>query len=168
MLTKEDFSSSEWNVLRDTQYLVGLGTLMAAASGLGTIRETIALTRGIIGNQSSNQPFIRDLSSTAEMEAAQTSVKQRFGGPDSSPTKEKVQQIALDKLREAISYLNAKASPDESQAYRKLIYGVAEQVANAASEGGFLGFGGTRVSAGEEIFLDQLRGELQLEKVKKA
>src|SRR5262245_24755097 len=74
MLNKEDFSSADWNVLRDTQYLVGLGTLMAAASGLGTIKETIAVARGIIGNQSSTHSFIRDLSSTVEMEAAQTSV----------------------------------------------------------------------------------------------
>jgi len=168
MLTKEDFTSADWNVLRDTQYLVGLGTLMAAASGLGTIRETIAIARGIIGNQSSTQPFIRDLSSQAEMEAAQSSVKQRFGGPDSTPTKENVQRIALEKVRASMSILKAKASPEESDAYRKLIYGVAEQVANAASEGGFLGFGGTRVSAGEETFLGELRETLQLEKVKKA
>jgi hypothetical protein len=67
-----------------------------------------------------------------------------------------------------MSILKAKASPEESDAYRKLIYGVAEQVANAASEGGFLGFGGTRVSAGEESFLAELRETLQLEKVKRA
>jgi hypothetical protein len=53
-------------------------------------------------------------------------------------------------------------------AYRKLIYGVAEKVANAASEGGFLGFGGTRVSSGEQGFLEELRNTLQLEQVKKA
>src|SRR5262249_21653396 len=159
----QDFSSTDWNVLRDTQYLVGLGTLMASASGLGTIKETIAIARGIIENQSSNYAFIRDLCSTPEMEAAQTSIKQRFAGPEATPTTDNVQRIAMDKIRNAVQILNSKASPEESQAYRKMIYGIAERVANAASEGGFLGFGGTRVSAGEESFLEQLRSELQLE-----
>ena len=36
------------------------------------------------------------------------------------------------------------------------------------TEGGFLGFGGKRVSAGEQRFLDQLRDTLHLERVSKA
>jgi hypothetical protein len=38
MLTKNDFSASDWNTLRDTPYLVGLATLLAEPSGLGTIK----------------------------------------------------------------------------------------------------------------------------------
>ena len=39
---------------------------------------------------------------------------------------------------------------------------VAEKAANASKEGGFLGFGGERVSAGEQAFLDQLKSVLQV------
>jgi hypothetical protein len=95
-------------------------------------------------------------------------MKQRLGGPEAKPTKESLKSSALEQVRSSISILNGKASQEESDAYRKMIYGVAERVANAASEGGFLGFGGTRVSSGEQGFLDELRGTLQLERVKKA
>ena len=167
MLTKNDFSVSDWNTLRDCQYLVGLATLMAGASGLGTIKESIAIAQSVMENQSSNVPFIRDLSSKTEMQSAQNSLNQRLSGPD-APKKENLQHAALDQVRASMSILNGKAVPEEFDAYRKVIYGVAEKVANAASEGGFLGFGGTRVSAGEQSFLDELRNTLQLERVKKA
>lgn len=168
MLTKNDFSPSDWNTLRDCQYLVGLATLMAGSSGFGTIKESIAIAQSVMENQSSNIPFIRDLTSKTEMQAAQNSMKQRLGGPEAKPTKESLKSSALEQVRSSISILNGKASQEESDAYRKMIYGVAERVANAASEGGFLGFGGTRVSSGEQGFLDELRGTLQLERVKKA
>ena len=41
-----------------------------------------------------------------------------------------------------------------------MIAKVAEETANAAKEGGFLGFGGERVSAGEQAFVDQVKAAL--------
>jgi hypothetical protein len=168
MLTKNDFTVADWNTLRDTQYLVGLATLVAESSGLGTIKESIALAQGIVGNQASEYPFIRDMTSKTEMEAAQVSLRQRFGGAEAKPSKDALQQTALEQVRASLSILSGKASKAESDAYSKLLYGLAETVANAATEGGFLGFGGKRVSAGEQSFLDKLRETLHLERVSKA
>jgi hypothetical protein len=168
MLSKNDFSPSDWNILRDCQYLVGLATLMAGASGFGTIKESIAIAQSVMENQSSNVPFIRDLTSKTEMQAAQNSLQQRLGGPNAKPTPQSLQSSALEQVRASMSILNRDASQEESDAYRKMIYGAAERVANAASEGSFLGFGGTRVSSGEQTFLDELRSALQLERVNKA
>ena len=168
MLTKNDFPAADWNTLRDTQHLVGLATLMAESSGLGTIKESIALARGIMENQSSEFPFIRDLTGKTEMEAAQGSLRQRLGGPEAKPTKEGLQQLALEQVRASMTILSGKASQGGWDAYSKLLYGLADTVANAAKEGGFLGVGGTRVSPGEQRFLDQLRDTLHLERVSKA
>jgi hypothetical protein len=41
-----------------------------------------------------------------------------------------------------------------------MLGGIAERIANASKEGGFLGFGGERVSEGERQFLDRLKGLL--------
>lgn len=168
MLTKNDFSATEWNTLRNAQYLVGLSTLMADSSGLGTIKESMAIAQSIMQSQASSIPFIRDLTSKVEMEAAQGGLKQRLGGAEARPTKDSLQSLTLEECRSAMSILNGKASAEELDAYKKLLYGIGEKVANAATEGGFLGFGGTRVSSGEQNFLDQLRSTLQLERVKKA
>lgn len=168
MLTKNDFSASDWSTLRDTPYLVGLATLLAEPSGLGTIKESIAVTMGIWQNQSSEIPLIRDLTNKAEMEAAQDSLKSRFTGTRGQLSKEVTRDLALEHARSSIAVLTGKAGSEEIDAYRKLLYGVAEMVANAAREGGFLGFGGKAVSAAEQRFLDDLQNTIQYEKARKA
>jgi hypothetical protein len=64
--------------------------------------------------------------------------------------------------------LSGKADAEEIDAYRKLLYGLAERVANASREGGFLGFGGKAVSAAEQSYLDDLQNTIQFERAKKA
>ena len=113
MLTKNDFSASDWKTLRDAQYLAGLATLMADSSGFGTIKESMALAQSIMENQASNFPFIRDLTSKAEMTAAQSGLKQRLEDPEARPTKEGVRRLTLDEVEEACSILKGKASAEE-------------------------------------------------------
>ena len=168
MLTKNNFTDSEWATLRDAPSLVGFAMLMAGSSGLGTVKESIALAQEVMRNQKSEFPFIRDLSSRAEMQAAQGSMREMFGGSEGSPTGENMRRIALDRARQALSMLGGKASAEETDAYRRMLYGIAEKVANAAREGGFLGFGGTLVSEGEQTFLNELREALQLEQAGRA
>src|SRR5215475_9884672 len=155
MLTKNDFSASDWSTLRDTPYLVGLATMLAEPSGLGTIKESIAIAMGIAENQASDIPLIRDLTSRPEMDAAQAALRGRFTGPQGGAFKDAVQELALSQARSSIELLNDKASADELSAWRKLLYGLADKVANASREGGVLGFGGKPVSDSEQRFLDQ-------------
>jgi len=168
MLTKNDFAASDWNTLRDTPYLVGLATLLAEPSGLGTIKESIAITMGIWENQASEIPLIRDLTSRAEMQAAQDSLKSRLTGSKGEPSKNVMRDLALEHARSSIALLSGKADSQEIDAYRKLLYGVAEKVANASREGGILGFGGKAVSAAEQSFLDDLQNTVQFERARKA
>ena len=168
MLTKNDFAASDWSTLRDTPYLVGLATLLAEPSGLGTIRESIAITMSIWKNQASEIPLIRDLTGRGEMQAAQDSLKARFAGPPGDLSKKLTRDLALEHARSSIAMLSGKAAPEEIDAYRKLLYGLAENVAHASREGGVLGFGGKAVSAAEQSFLDDLQNTIQFEKAKKA
>jgi hypothetical protein len=55
--------------------------------------------------------------------------------------------------------LKAKA-PAEVGAYRGWILGIADKVANAAEEGGFLGFGGVRVSEEEQKMIAAITSAL--------
>ncbi len=169
MLTKNDFAASDWNTLRETPYLVGLATMLAEPSGLGTIKETVAMTVGIVKEQASEIPLIRDLTSRPELQAAQDSIKGRLGELKPSSAKDTVRDLALEHARSSIELLSDKAAgAPEIDAYKKLLYGLAETVANASREGGFLGFGGKAVSAAEQSFLDELQNTIQLEKTRKA
>jgi hypothetical protein len=168
MLTKNDFDPADWKTLRDTQFLVGFGMVLAGASGLGTVKELIALSQGIMENQSSSTPLIRDLTSRESMQDGQASLKASLGGAESKPTPEKVRQLALEQVRTSMTLLGAKATPAEKDAYGRMVYGLAEKVAKAAKEGGFLGVGGTLVSENERAFLNELADTLQLTSVGKA
>ena len=176
MLTKNDFAASDWGTLRDTPYLVGLATLLAEPSGLGTIKESFAITMGLVKNQKSEIPLIRDLTSRPEMEAAQESLRNRFSerqsvlaGSPGGLSKDVMRDLALEHAGSSMTLLSGKnASPEEIDAYRKMLYGLAEMVANASREGGFLGFGGKAVSPAEQRFLDDLQNTIQFEKAKKA
>jgi hypothetical protein len=73
---------------------------------------------------------------------------------------EHLKAAVLGKVREALDLLGRKATPEEVAAYKTMLVTVAEHTANAAKEGGFLGFGGEWVSAGEQAFLDQMKSVL--------
>jgi hypothetical protein len=162
MLTKNDFSPVEWNSLREVPQLVGLATLVAGASGLGTVKESVAMAQGIIEGQSSNVALVRDLTNRVEMQEVQNSLGKSLGTPEAQLSKERMKSIALEHVTAAMSLLEAKASAEEISAVRQWLYAIAEKVANAAKEGGFLGFGGTRVSEDEQAFLTELKSALHL------
>jgi hypothetical protein len=66
-------------------------------------------------------------------------------------------QQVLEELRGVNELVTAKATPEEAEAFRRWLVAAAQVAADAGKEGGFLGFGAERVSAGEQRMLDQVR-----------
>jgi hypothetical protein len=64
----------------------------------------------------------------------------------------------LERVRSAVALVASKASPAEVEAYKAMLVSVAEQAADASKEGGFLGFGGVRVSDKEKTFIAEVKG----------
>ena len=73
---------------------------------------------------------------------------------------EKLTAQTLEDAREAAQLLNSKVDPAQAAQYREWAMGVADKVAMASTEGGFLGFGGTRLSDDEKKVIAELRGAL--------
>ena len=65
----------------------------------------------------------------------------------------------MDALRALSALLDAKA-PADAAAYKTWLCHVANAVAEAAPEGGFLGFGGTQVSEAEKTSVAQIASAL--------
>ena len=162
MLTKNDFSPEDWNSLRDLPHLVGFATLFAGSSGLGTVKESLAIAQGILEGQSSNVPLIRDLANRAEIESAQAAIRETLGDANTKIPQDRMKSLVLERVGTGLSVLGVKGTLEEVAAFRQWLYGIAEKVAKAAKEGGFLGFGGTQVSEEELAFLSDLRTALQL------
>jgi hypothetical protein len=66
----------------------------------------------------------------------------------------------VDEISRAGEIVSAKASPEEAEAFRAWIMECAQRAADAAKEGGFMGFHAERVSQGEKDMLAQLRSAL--------
>jgi hypothetical protein len=64
--------------------------------------------------------------------------------------------VATEQLRAAMGVLEAKATPEEIDAYKRFVMTVAQAVASAHKEGGFLGIGGKQVSDAENQALDEI------------
>jgi hypothetical protein len=70
---------------------------------------------------------------------------------------ENFKKTVLERVKSAADLAARKASADEADAYRKMLVDVAEKAAGASKEGGFLGFGGVRVSDKENAFISEVK-----------
>ncbi len=73
---------------------------------------------------------------------------------------EKLTAQTLEDAREAAQLLDSKLDPTTASQYRSWAMSVAEKVAMASTEGGFLGFGGTRLSDDEKNVIAQIKSAL--------
>ncbi len=74
---------------------------------------------------------------------------------------ERLTAQTLQDAREVAQLLDGKVDPAQAAQYRQWALSVAEKVAMASTEGGFLGFGGTRLSEAEQTLIEQIRTALR-------
>jgi hypothetical protein len=67
----------------------------------------------------------------------------------------KTKDALIEVIKAAVGAIQSK-SPAEAESYKAWLTSVAARVAQASKEGGFLGIGGTQVSAEEQDALKQL------------
>ena len=69
----------------------------------------------------------------------------------------------LEELRTVQAIVAARATPEETAAFGRWLVATAQAAADAAKDGGFMGFGAKQVSEGEQAMLDQVRDALTRE-----
>lgn len=152
MTTKANFTPDEWKILLQSPLIVGIAVSAADPSGLiGMLKESMASARALV--QANSDPnadelvkaVAGDFETSEGRGFAQEGVKAMLAGAKPADIKAK----AVGALR-AVSVLLANKAPADAIAYRTWLAGIAKAVAEAAPEGGFLGFGGTRVSDAEK------------------
>ena len=160
MTNKELFTTDEWAALRDAPHMIAMATGVAGSSGLfGSIGEMFTSVKVIMEAADSPNPLIKLFGSQEEIKAAQESLKTFAHAADPQHMKEELQSTAIARAQAALAALNAKA-PGDVNDYKTWIRSVAQRVAESSKEGGFLGFGGERVSEKEREFLARLDGAL--------
>ena len=158
MADKSSFTVEEWTELRDTPHLVAAAVMLAGRNGLiGGLQEALAAGKEIYQISESGQPLFQALASPEESKAAQARVREMISIREASHAPSKLRDAALRGVAEAIRILESHGLGSEAAAYRRWCEDIAEAVAQAAREGGFLGFGGEQVSEDERKLLADLR-----------
>ena len=135
--------------------MASLLVVAASPSGpVGLIQESTAAGKIIMETAGTAQtPLLKALSE----DVMQTMSMPR---PPAGATAEKVQDAAAEITISAL--LSTKATPEEASEVKEWLAKIAQATAEAAKEGGFLGFGGTSVSDKEEAALTTLHAALGL------
>lgn len=149
MTAKAEFNAEEWDQVVDGPAIAGL--IVVAAQRGGTIRESLHMGRVYADarKEHAESDLLGEIVSTPPSIDAK-----RYGTPEA------LRNTGLSQIRDAVALLEAKATPDELDAYRKFTLTVAQAAAEADKSGGFLGVGGERVSDSESAALDQIADAL--------
>jgi hypothetical protein len=71
-------------------------------------------------------------------------------------------QLAIERCRAVTALIAGRASDTDALGYRTWLFTLAQRVAEAAKEGGFLGIGGDAVDAREQALLNEMKRALDL------
>jgi hypothetical protein len=155
MTSKADFTDEEWVRLKRAPFVAGMAISLADPGGpIEAVKETAATlktVRGAEGGGSGELPAA--IAREVVAEAGQR--KNPMGGFKPTSGANAGVEI-LDELGAVNRILSEKASPEDAAAVRAWLLAAAQEAANAAKEGGFMGFHAERVSEGEQRMLDQL------------
>jgi hypothetical protein len=155
MTSKQAFTDEEWTRIRRAPLVAGVAISLADPGGpIEVAKETMATLRS-----ATLPPSQEELLAAVALDIqALTQHKQNPLG-DFKP---RGGQEVLEELKGVDRLVTAKATPEEVEAFRRWLLAAAQAAADAGKEGGFLGFGGEQVSAGEQRMLDQVRAALEM------
>jgi hypothetical protein len=155
MTSKKDFTDEEWTRIRRAPLVAGVAISLADPGGpIEVAKETMASLRAV-----TLPPSQEELLASVALEVQALAQQRQNPLGDFKPTNG---QVVLDELRAVNEIVTAKASPQEAEAFRRWLVAAAQAAADAAKEGGFMGFGAEQVSAGEQQMLDRVRAALRM------
>jgi hypothetical protein len=150
MTRRADFNAEEWTTVVDGPIYAALRVI--AASHGGRLRESLALSRTYQDARAHH----------GESEFLDELVKSppQINPDELRHAQSNIGEVADRQLGEATAIVGAKATPAETDSYKKFVMTVAQAVASAHKEGGFLGIGGKQVTDAENQALDEISSAL--------
>lgn len=154
MTAKTDFTDEEWTRVRRAPLVAGMAISLADPGGpIELAKETSASLK-----TATNPPSREQLLAEVALDIESMAQQRQNPMSDFKPTQgsDPRQQI-LEELRAVSAIVSSKATAEEAAAFNNWILASTQAAADAAKEGGFMGFGATQVSDGEQAMLDQVR-----------
>ena len=154
MTTKSDFTDEEWTRILRAPFVAGMSISLADPGGpIEAAKESMAMVK-----TATNPPSREQLLAEVALEI-QAMLQQRhnpISGYKPEPGPPPGEQV-LAELHAVQTIVAAKATPEEATAFGQWLLAAAQAAADAAKEGGFMGFGAQLVSDREQAMLDRVR-----------
>jgi hypothetical protein len=164
MADKSNFTPDEWQVLLESVMMAGIAVSAADPSGLwGLLKESFAGSSALVAakNDPTAAPLVKavanDFATSEGRTIARDGIKAKLSGLKPADIKAK----CIETLEQAGELVDAKA-PEDAEAFKAWLRKISQHVAEAATEGGFFGIGGTLVSDAEKATLEEISGALRL------
>jgi membrane-bound lytic murein transglycosylase B len=155
MANKQNFKPDEWSKILQSTMLAGMAVTAAEPSGLfGALKEAFASSSALVAAKSnpSSGELIKAVVADFETKEGRSSVQEALRKHLAGAKPADAVQRSLANLKEVAAILDAKA-PQDAAAFKTWLRAISQNVAEAASEGGFLGIGGVKVSDAEKATL---------------
>jgi len=156
MANKQSFKPDEWTKILESTMLAGMAVSAAEPSGLwGALKEAFASSSALAaaktnaGSSELVKAVVADFETKEGRTAVQEALRQHLAGATKPAD---VVERSLANLKEVSAILNAKA-PQDAASFKAWLQTISQNVAEASSEGGFLGIGGAKVSDTEKATL---------------
>ena len=159
MTAKAAFTDEEWERVRRAPMVAGMAITIADPGGpIEISKEGMAMLRSATVPPSQEELLAAVALDIAAMTQQKQNPLKGFKPEDPSTAG----QAVLDELAAVDVIVAAKASPEETAAFRTWLVTTAQAAADAAKEGGFMGFGAVQVSQGEADMLAKIRAAVGL------
>lgn len=154
MTTKGDFPEDEWTRIVRAPFVAGLAISLADPGGpIEAAKETMATLK-----TATNPPSREQLLTEVALDVQAMTQQRRNPLGEYKLTKgEQPGKQVLEELRSVMAVVAARATPEETAALGQWLLATAQAAAEAAKDGGFMGFGAKQVSEGEQSMLDRVR-----------
>jgi hypothetical protein len=152
--TKSEFSEDEWSRIVRAPFVAGLSISLADPGGpIEAAKESMASIKSAT-NPPSREQLLTEvaLDIQAEVQQKRNPLKGYKPAGETAPGEQ-----VLDELRAVQAIVAARATPEETAAFGQWLVATAQAAADAAKEGGFMGFGAQLVSEREQAMLEQVR-----------
>jgi hypothetical protein len=160
MATRADFTAEEWTTIFQSPVMAGMVVMTAGKSGpIQMAKEMFAVGKTL--SEADKQGSANGLISAI---VAAIKANERPEAPAQAKTIEEARNNALEHLRRTAAIVDSKATTDAPE-FKRWLAAIGKNVAEAATEGGFLGFGGTQVTDEERAAERELAAALGISAV---
>ena|SRR5687767_14274776 len=154
MTTKSDFTEEEWTRVVRAPFVAGLAISLADPGGpIETAKESMASLKAATNPPSREQLLAEVALEIQAMAQARQNPLSGFKPAKGTAAGEMV----VEELAAAQALVASRATPEETTAFGTWLVAVAQDAADAAKDGGFMGFGAEQVSQREQAMIDRVR-----------